>query len=67
VPVVEAEREPEQVRVERAAHVEFDAERLPARDEAASGHEERARDADEDDRGDDELQCVLVVLLDGVA
>ena len=41
VPVVEAEREAQKMRVHRVAHVELDAERLPAGDEAAADHEER--------------------------
>ena len=54
VSVVEAERQAEELRVERVAHVELDAERLPPRDEPAAGHEERARHPDgEDERGDD--------------
>ena len=41
VAVVEAEREPEEVRVELVAHVVLDAERLPAGDQAPADHEQR--------------------------
>ena len=63
VAVVEAEREAEELRVERVAHVELDAERLPARDQAPARHEDRARRADaEHERGDDvELVAALGV------
>ena len=54
VSVVEAEREAEELRVERVAHVVLDPERLAARDEAAAGHEDGAGRPDgEDERGDD--------------
>ena len=56
VPVVEAEREPEQLRVERVPHVELDAERLAARDQAAAGHEQRAGGADDEDGDGDSVE-----------
>ena len=49
------------MRVERAAHVELDAECLLARDQAPAGHEDRAGEADQQDRRDDQLQRVPVV------
>ena len=53
VPVVEAEREPQELRVERVPHVELDSQRLAARDQAPARHEDRARRADrEHERGD---------------
>ena len=60
VAVVEAEREAEELRVERVAHVELDAERLAAGDETPAGHEDRARRADgEHERGDEySWRCV---------
>jgi hypothetical protein len=63
VAVVVAEREPKQVRVERAAHVELDAERLLSRNQATPDHEERPREADAEDGCDDQLERVLVVSL----
>ena len=47
VAVVEAEREPEQVRVERFAHVLLDAKRLPAGDDPAAEHQRRLDDPDD--------------------
>ena len=52
VAVVEAEREPQEVRVEAVAHVVLDGERLPARDQPAADHEERLGHADRDDAAD---------------
>ena len=58
VPVVEAEREAQELRVEGVAHVELDSERLAARDQAAARHEDRARRADrEHERGDRVQVC----------
>ena len=56
VAVVEAEREAEELGVEGVAHVELDAERLPAGDQAAAGHEERARRPDGEDEAGDDVQ-----------
>ena len=53
VAVVEAEREPQQVRVERLAHVLLDPERLPAGDDPAAEHQRRLDDADDRDRDDE--------------
>ena len=50
VAVVEAEREPEELRVHLVAEVELDPERLAAGDEAPPGHHDRAEDADDEDR-----------------
>ena len=66
MPVVEAEREPEQLRVERVPHVVLDGERLAARDQAASGHEQRAEDADDDDGDGDSVELVMAVRRDCV-
>ena len=52
VAVVEAEGEPHEVRVEAAAHVHLDVERLAAGDQAPAGHERGAHDAEADDRDD---------------
>ena len=52
------------MRVERAAQVELDAERLLSRDQAAPDHEQRPGQADGEDGGDDQLERVLVVSLD---
>ena len=49
VPVVEAEGEPEELRVDLVAHVVLDAERLPTREEASPGHEDGPCGADEQD------------------
>ena len=53
VAVVEAEREPQQVRVQRLAHVLLDPERLPAGDDPAAEHQRRLDDADDRDRDDE--------------
>ena len=45
VAVVEAEREPQQVRVQPLAHVLLDPERLPAGDDPAAEHQRRLDDA----------------------
>ena len=50
VAIVEAERQPQQVRIEGLAHVLLDPERLPARDQPATGHQQRLHDPDGDDR-----------------
>jgi len=52
VTVVEAEGQADELRVEGVAHVVLDAERLPARDEAASDHEQRFEGADGEDHPD---------------
>ena len=54
VAVEVAEREPQQARVERVAHVPLDPERLLAGDEAPPEHEHRAQQADGEDREDQE-------------
>ena len=46
VPVVEAEREPDELRVERRPHVHLDEQRLLAGDQPAARHHQRARDAE---------------------
>jgi hypothetical protein len=61
VAVVEAERELEQLRVERVPHVVLDAEGLAAGDQAPSGHEERPEGSGDDDRGCDRVQLVVAV------
>ena len=66
VPVVEAEREPEQLRVERVPHVVLDAERLAARDQAAPGHEQCPGGADEDDCDGDSIELAMAVRRDRV-
>ncbi len=53
VAVVEAEREPEQVRVQRLAHVLLDPEGLPAGDDPAAEHQRRLDDPDDGDRDDE--------------
>ena len=62
VAVVEAEREPDQVRVQAAPHVHLDVERLAARDQAATGHERGAHDAEADDHDDRDPEPVRVVV-----
>ena len=64
--VVEAEREPEELRVHLVAEVELDAERLAARDQAAAGHEERPSDADGQNRHDEHPEVAAVLRLDHV-
>ena len=61
VAVVEAEREPEQARVERIAHVPFDRERLLAGDEPPAEHQERPDEPDDEDRDDQEGELVTVL------
>ena len=63
VPVVEPEREPEQVGVEALAHVLLDPERLLAGDQAAADHERRLQDADDENRDDDPRECRRAALL----
>src|SRR6266508_1130108 len=58
VAVVEAEREPEELRVEGVAHVELDAERLAARDQPPARHEEGARRADREHECGDQVEVV---------
>ena len=50
--VVEAERKPQEVRVELVAQVVLDAERLPAGDHPSPVHERAADEPERDDRGD---------------
>ena len=62
VTVVEAERQPHELRVDAAAHVHLDVERLLAGEEATSGHERRADDAERDDLADRQPEPVPVVV-----
>ena len=55
-PVVEAEREAQEVPVELVPEVVLDAERLPARDEPPSDHEHGADDAEREDHDDPERE-----------
>ncbi len=50
--VVEAEREPEEVRVELVAHVVLHRERLPPGDHSSPVHERAAQEPERDDRAD---------------
>jgi hypothetical protein len=50
MPVVEPEREPHEVRVEALSQVHLDGEGLPSRDHPPAVHEDRAREAEGDDR-----------------
>ena len=61
VAVVEAEREPDEVRVEAVPQVELDAERLLARDEAAARHQQGADEPEADDQPDRHPERVMVV------
>ena len=63
VPVVEPERQPEQVRVQALAHVLLDPERLLAGDQAAADHERRLQDADGHDRRDHPRERFRAALL----
>ena len=64
VAVVEAEREAEQLRVERVSHVELDSERLTAGDQATARHEDRARRADAKDERSDDVELVRALGVD---
>ena len=66
VPVVEAEREAEQLRVQRVPHVELDPEGLPAGDQAAPHHEERAGEPGDQDRRRGQPERSLVLREDDV-
>jgi hypothetical protein len=66
VAVVVAEREPEQVGVERVPQIELDAERLPPRDQAAADHERRLHDAEAEDHPQQEPQLGAIVRSDRV-
>ena len=61
VPVEVAEREPQQARVERIAHVPLDRDRLLAGDEAPAEHQHRAQEADAEDAEDQERELVAVL------
>ena len=61
VAVVEAEREPDELRVDRLPHVELDRERLLAGDQPAAGHHQRARDAEREHERDEPLQPAELV------
>ena len=61
VPVEVAEREPQQARVERIAHVPLDRDRLLAGDEPAPEHQHRPQEADGEDREDQEREVVTVL------
>ena len=61
VAVIEAEREAEELRVERVAHVPLDRQCLLARDEAPAEHQQRPDEPDEEDRADQERQLVAVL------
>jgi hypothetical protein len=52
VPVVEAEREPDEVRVHPAPHVHLDVEGLATGEDAPAEHQHRADDPEQHDRGD---------------
>ena len=56
VAVVEAEREPNEVRVEALAHVHLDRERLAAGNQPAGRHQDGSSDAQRHDRADEEPQ-----------
>ena len=60
--VVEAEREPQEVRVQIVPQVVLDGERLSARDETSSDHERRADDPEPDDQCNPECEFALVGL-----
>jgi hypothetical protein len=61
VPVVEAEREAQELRVELVAHVVLDRERLAAGDQAAAHHEEGAEQAGDEDRDGDQPERLSVL------
>ena len=58
VTVVEAEREPYQLRVDRLPDVHLHVQRLLARDQAAARERERAADTERDDQADQPGQLV---------
>ena len=64
VAVVEAERQPDQVRVDAAAHVHLDVERLAAGDEPAAEHQHRADQAEGEDGDDRQPEGVRVMMLE---
>ena len=64
VAVVEAERQPDQVRVDAAAHVHLDVERLAAGDEPAAEHQHRADQAEGEDGDDRQPEGVGVMMLE---
>ena len=61
VPVVEAEREPDEVRVEVAAQVHLHGERLAAGDHPAAVHQDRSEQPQRDDRADVDPELLSVV------
>jgi hypothetical protein len=65
VAIVEAEREAQEVRVERVAHVVLDAQSLPARDEAPAHQEQGLDEADRDDDAQEHPEHLLVARADG--
>ena len=64
VAVVEAEREPDEVRVEALAQVHLHVEGLFAGDEPTAAHERRRYEAEGDDRSDVEPELMRVVVLE---
>ncbi len=64
VPVVEAEGQALEVRVQLVAQVVLDPERLPPGDEAPAHHAQRLHEADDQDEDDVELELAAVVGLD---
>src|SRR5712691_580721 len=60
MPVVETERESDQMCVEALAHVHLDSERLSARDEPPPRHQHRSDDAEGDDRPHEQPELVGV-------
>src|SRR5262249_4361416 len=61
VPVVEAEREADEVRVKAVAQVHLDRERLATGDHPAAVHQDRAEQAQRHDRADVDPELLLVV------
>src|SRR5439155_19922386 len=61
VAVVEAEREPDEMRVETLAKVHLDRERLLPGDHPAAEHQDRTNDSQRDDRADLDPQFVRIV------
>ena len=62
MPVVEAEREADELRVHGGAHVELDVERLLAGDQPAAGHHGRPRGAERENRADEPRDPSSLVL-----
>jgi hypothetical protein len=60
VAVVEAEREPHELRVDAAAHVHLDVERLASGDEPPAGHQAGSKRAEAEDRAHRDPQRVRV-------